>query len=97
MCTTNPELERMPSGRLSSGTRQTWNEQWKRVIQLSKMIGSLSCCAMTQTVGDKFPSLEDEASACLSMQASTQVWARGSMRDSLYMQSHAMTRSKLLA
>ena len=91
MWTTNPEPDFSSSMSSSSGTRQTWNGLLNTLSHDSNTSADRSCCATMQTVGFWLSTELVER----NLHASTQVWTNGSIRASLYMQSHAITASKL--
>ena len=88
---TKPDPDFSSSMSSSSGTRQTWNDLLNTLSQDSNTSADRSCCATMHTVGFWLSTNSAER----SLHASTQVWTNGSISASLYMQSHAITASKL--
>jgi hypothetical protein len=84
-CTTNPLPSLNPSPNKASGTCHTRNFAWKLFNHASNTSGLLNCCAIKQSVGVS-PSARKRHRAA-------HVLFNGSMSDSLYMQSHAITKS----
>lgn len=89
MWITKPEFSFKPSLSKVSGTLHTRKDLIKAVNHASKTPGERSCWAMTHIVG-LFVGL-----APANRHRSSQVRTKGSMRDSLYIQSHARTTSIL--